>query len=292
VITGVPSDATLSAGTKNSNGSWTLTPAQLSGLTLKAGEVTTATLTITATNTQGATAATSATIGLSVLAVAPTLSGPASLTVAPGGTVALGIIETPFDSRDTISLVITGLPSGATLSAGTKNSNGSWTLTPAQLSGLTLKAGSQAATATLVVTATNTLGQTASSTENIQLKIGAASTLSVTFTGVSFTDTGTQGDGITNNGNVTLSGTVADSVTISSVKVYNGMTLLGTATVNSTAHTWSLNTTLPQGTYNQLSVTATDASNNTASASTTQSVQVDTTPPHSPLQRYRSPTPV
>ena len=36
---------------------------------------------------------------------------------------------------------ITGVPTGDSLSAGTKNSDGSWTLTPAQLDALTLTEG-------------------------------------------------------------------------------------------------------------------------------------------------------
>ncbi|MFX4351286.1 Ig-like domain-containing protein, partial [Acinetobacter baumannii] len=35
-------------------------------------------------------------------------------------------------------LTIAGVPAGALLSAGTRNADGSWTLTPAQLNGLTL----------------------------------------------------------------------------------------------------------------------------------------------------------
>jgi VCBS repeat-containing protein len=169
-ITGVPSDATLSAGTNNGGGSWTLTPAQLSGLTLKAGEVTTASLTVTATNTQGVTASSSKNISLTVNPVAPGLTAPTSLSVNEDGTVALGISETPFDARDTVSITVTGVPSDATLSTGTKNSNGSWTLTPAQLSGLTLKAGEETTT-NLTVTATNTEGVTASSSKSISLTV-------------------------------------------------------------------------------------------------------------------------
>ena len=162
-ITGVPSDASLSAGTKNSDGSWTLIPGQLAGLTLKAGEVTTATLTVTATNTEGVTASSAPqSIALTVNPVAPTLSAPASLTVNEDGSVALGIGVTPFDSRDVLSVTITGVPLDASLSAGTNNGGGSWTLTPAQLAGLTLHAG-EVNTAGLTVTATNTEGVTASS---------------------------------------------------------------------------------------------------------------------------------
>ena len=57
-----------------------------------------------------------------------------------------------------LSIGITGVPGGATLSAGTRNADGSWTLTSPQLSGLTLTApaGSFAGTAELTVTASAT----------------------------------------------------------------------------------------------------------------------------------------
>ncbi|WP_145927671.1 Ig-like domain-containing protein, partial [Bradyrhizobium neotropicale] len=277
-ISGIPAGVTLSdtAGAITVvNGSATLTQAQLAGLTLKAGEVTAGTLTVTATDTSTGNFVTK-TIALTVNPVAPTLGGPTSLTVGSGATIALGITETPFDSRDTISLTIKGVPSDALLSAGTKNADGSWALTPAQLTGLTLKAGG-ATSASLTVTATNTAGITASVTETIQLNVTAP--LKVTFDTVSFTDTGAQGDHITNNGNVTLSGTVTDNLTVSQVQVFNGNTLLGSATVDNVHHTWSLVTTLVNGNYNQLNVQATDSAGTSVSASTTQYFQVDTTAP-------------
>jgi hypothetical protein len=282
-ISGIPAGVSLSdaAGPLTiTNGSVTLTQAQLAGLTLKAGEVTAATLTVKATDATTGNSITK-TIALSVNPVAPTLSVPASLTVSAGGVVALGIAETPFDPRDTVSLTITGVPVDASLSAGTRNNNGGWTLTAAQLSGLTLRAG-QTAITTLTVTATNTLGAGASTTQSIQFK--TVTPLTITFDAVSFVDAGVQGDHITNNGNVTLSGTVTDNVTVSQVQVFNGSTSLGLATVNNTAHTWSLATNLTQGTYNQLKATATDSGGNSASASTTQFVTVDTTPPAVTLQ--------
>lgn len=50
------------------------------------------------------------------------------------------------DGSETLSIVVSGLPAGALLSAGTHNPDGSWTLVPAQLTGLTLTlpAGSNA----------------------------------------------------------------------------------------------------------------------------------------------------
>ena len=181
-ISGVPSDATLSAGTNNGNGSWTLTPAQLTGLSLTAGEVTTANLTITATNTAGATASSSQNIALTVNPVAPSLTAPTSLAVNAGSSVALNLSETPFDPRDTVSITIAGVPADATLSAGTNNGNGTWTLTPAQLAGLTLNAGN-ATVATLTVTATNTQGATASISDNIALTVNPTLALSVSAAG-------------------------------------------------------------------------------------------------------------
>ena len=276
-ISGIPSGVMLTdtAGPLTvTNGSVTLTQAQLAGLTLKAGEVTSTTLTVTASDGAGSSA--TKTIALSVNPVAPTLTAPSTLTVNAGASVALGIIETPFDVRDAVSLKITGVPADATLSAGTHNADGSWTLTPAQLSNLTLNAGS-ATSAALTVTATNTLGQTASTTASIQLNV--VTPLKVTFDAVSFTDTGVQGDHLTNNGSSTFSGTLTDTVAVSNVSVFNNGSLVGSATVDNVHHTWSLTTTLGEGNYNQLTATATDASHNTASVSTSQFVKVDTTGP-------------
>ena len=100
----------------------------------------------------------------------------------------------------------------------------------------------------------------------------------VTFGTVSFTDTGVQGDHITSNGQVTLSGTVSDNVTVSQVQVFNGSQLLGTAIVDNIHHTWTLTTTLAQGAYNQFNATAIDEAGNPANAMTAQTVQVNDAP--------------
>ncbi len=154
-ISGVPSGATLSAGTDNSGGSWTLTPAQLAGLTITPpahsdGEFQlTVTATASETNpTSGETtvttlsASTSATIDVQVDAVAdaPTLNVTSSTTGDEDSSIALTITSSLLDtdSSETLLINITGVPAGASLSAGTDNGGGSWTLTPAELSGLTI----------------------------------------------------------------------------------------------------------------------------------------------------------
>jgi hypothetical protein len=85
-ISGIPTGVSFSdsAGPLTvTNGSLTLTQAQLAGLTLKAGEVTAGTLTVKATDAVTGNSITK-TIALSVNPVAPTLSVPASLTVSAG----------------------------------------------------------------------------------------------------------------------------------------------------------------------------------------------------------------
>src|SRR5207302_1900735 len=151
-ITGVPTTATLSAGTNNGGGSWTLTQAQLAGLTLTAGDddVTSISLQVTATATEGGTTASSATQTINItenpVPEAPVLTAAnataASSSVNEGGTVALTIaptyesdLDASFPTRRSSDLTT------ATLSAGTNNGGGSWTLTQAQLAGLTLTAG-------------------------------------------------------------------------------------------------------------------------------------------------------
>ena len=64
---------------------------------------------------------------------------------------------------------------------------------------------------------------------------------------------------------------------IASVQVFNGATLLGTATV--VAGNWSLDTTLAAGTYNNLKVTVTDLAGNASTTTNAQTIIVDATPP-------------
>ena len=79
------------------------------------------------------------------------------------------------DGSETLSLVLSGLPNGASLSAGTKNSNGSWTLTASDLSNLHLlpPAGfTGTLNLTLTGTATETAnGHTASSSQSFSITV-------------------------------------------------------------------------------------------------------------------------
>ncbi|WP_162138100.1 beta strand repeat-containing protein [Pararhodospirillum photometricum] len=184
-ISNVPAGATLSAGTPNPDGSYTLTPAELSGLTITppVNSDVDFNLTVTATSQDGTTTAnTTITVPVTVIAVADqvTVDASAPASVAEDTPIPLTITTaTPdTDGSETISLKISGLPTGATLSAGTPNADGSYTLTPAQLEGLTLTPPTNySGTITLTVVSTTT------EAENGRFKT-ATDTLSVTVTPV------------------------------------------------------------------------------------------------------------
>ncbi|WP_420416827.1 hypothetical protein [Pacificispira sp.] len=178
-ISGIPAGAELSAGTVNEDGSVTLSVDQLEGLTITppANSDADFTLTVAVTTTDadsGDTATVTETLAVTVDAVADT----PSLTVdAASGSedsaIALDITSalTDQDGSETLSITITGIPEGATLSAGTVNEDGSVTLTPDQLDGLTITpAANSADDFTLTVTATSTDG-TDTATQSAELPV-------------------------------------------------------------------------------------------------------------------------
>ncbi len=135
-ISGVPGNARLSAGSNNGDGTWTLSPVQLDGLTLAADATGDIALTVTAAAGEAGTLA-----RLAVTVEAVATAAPAMPDAAGGGeVVALDIAAALVDIRDTRGLAITvaGLPETAGLTAGTDNGDGTWTLDPGQLDGLGL----------------------------------------------------------------------------------------------------------------------------------------------------------
>ena len=185
-VGGLPEGASLSAGTVNPDGSVTLTPAQLEGLTITppANSDADFSLQVTATTTEvasGATATTTATLPITVTAAAdaPSLSAE-DASGAEDTAIALEIASTlsDTDGSETLSITVGGLPEGASLSAGTVNPDGSVTLTPAQLEGLTITPPANSdADFSLQVTATTTevaSGATATTTATLPITVTAA----------------------------------------------------------------------------------------------------------------------
>ncbi|WP_168173440.1 hypothetical protein, partial [Thalassospira sp. MCCC 1A02803] len=127
-ISGVPDGATLSAGTNNGDGTWSLDPGQLEGLTITPPEDFSGSfdLGVKATSADGsdvATTTSSITVDVAGVADAPTLD----LSDASGkedNAIALNIDAGLADSSETLTVTISGVPDGATLSAGADNGDG------------------------------------------------------------------------------------------------------------------------------------------------------------------------
>ncbi|WP_291297385.1 hypothetical protein [Elioraea sp.] len=163
VISGLPPGATLTAGTVQPDGSWLLSAAQLAGLALNpapgwSGQVN---LTVSAETreleTDARVTTTIVPVTVDAVATAPVVTANAASGVEDGAiplTISAALVDT--DGSETLTTVtISGLPPGASLTAGTVQGNGSWVLTPAQLSGLALiPAANWSGTATLSISAT------------------------------------------------------------------------------------------------------------------------------------------
>ena len=198
-ITGVPGGASLSAGTDLGGGSWSLTTAQLTGLTITPppGSEVDFTLGVTATSTEAANGDEASTTGTIIVTVtdqpadAPTLT----TTAATGNedtAIPLSIASALTDPGEVLSVEISGVPvgAGASLSAGTDQGGGVWLLTPAQLTGLTITPPTNSdVDFSLTVTATSTEplnGSTATTTATLDVTVIAvadAPTLSAAAAG-------------------------------------------------------------------------------------------------------------
>ena len=145
IIAGVPAGALLSAGTDNGNGTWTLSQAQLNGLTITPPPNSDAdiALVVRVTSSEGGTSA--STVAGFVVDVKSVADAP-TVTVTPSAglednSISLNIAVALNDtdgSESITGITVAGVPAGAALSAGTDNGDGTWSLTPEQLTGLTI----------------------------------------------------------------------------------------------------------------------------------------------------------
>ncbi|UIJ39320.1 cadherin-like domain-containing protein [Desulfobaculum bizertense] len=183
-IAGVPTGALLSAGTDLGNGVWLLTESELAGLIItpppNSNEDFVLSITATATESNGSTSSVTTTLPIDVVGVAdtPTLAT-VPITVLEDTPAALDISSalTDTDGSESLSITISGVPSGATLSAGTQNPDGTWSLTPAQLAGLELNPP-------LHFSGDVTLTVTATATENDGDSTSISTPITATFTAV------------------------------------------------------------------------------------------------------------
>ncbi|MFD1108546.1 hypothetical protein [Pseudoroseomonas ludipueritiae] len=186
LVQGVPGGATLSAGSRAANGTWTLLPGQLAGLVLTppahfSGPLQ---LTVTAVSAEAATGAEASTTGTMALQVvpvadAPTLTAPhASGTEDQSLALSLGAALVDRDgSERLLDLQVSGLPEGFSLSAGASLGGGAWAVPAASLPELRLTpAPDWNGMLQLTVTATSeetATGARASSSRDFTLSIAA-----------------------------------------------------------------------------------------------------------------------
>ena len=167
VISDVPADATLSAGVKNLDGTWTLQADELIGLTFTGvGENIDIPLTVTVhvkdVDPDSGIVSEIATSEILTVSLTDGLDGPAPINDDPldpndpnsdgdpltargegdeDTAIALDLGPiTALDPNETFSdVTLSGVPAGAVISAGTDNGDGTWTVPATQLAGLRLR---------------------------------------------------------------------------------------------------------------------------------------------------------
>ncbi|MBL8838775.1 MAG: VWA domain-containing protein, partial [Alphaproteobacteria bacterium] len=189
-ISGVPAGMTLNHGTNNGDGTWTLSQADLTGLTLN-GTPSDSDAEFDLGVTVGISQAgqslpdLTGTVHVTVDAVAdiPTLTLTGTAAGNSGTPIALPDIAAALhdvDSSETLTLTISGVPTGATLSAGTNQGGGVWSLTgltQPQLDALTLTPpAGYSGSFNLTVTATATEAATVAGGGELQEADNTAST--------------------------------------------------------------------------------------------------------------------
>ncbi|HTN74427.1 MAG TPA: Ig-like domain-containing protein, partial [Pirellulaceae bacterium] len=171
IISNVPNMATLSHGVKLPNGTWSLTVADLAGLTIRpaAHSDVDFVMLVTATVIEGgsppASAQQSLPVNITAVADAPLLTVPSTIngleSTNPLNAVPLGIVaqlvdtDFPFPNSETLSVRIAGVPSDATIVGGVNLGGGIWQLSAANIAGAKLLK-SDNGVFTLTVTATST----------------------------------------------------------------------------------------------------------------------------------------
>src|SRR6185437_8951996 len=252
----------LGSVTANGSGAWTYTTATLSN----GAHNFTATAADVAGNISAASTVLTVTVDTAA-PVAPTLASFSTDSGTVGDHITNDNTLTLSGSAEANSTV--KVYDGATLlGTVTANGTGAWTYTTA-----TLSDGTHSFTAT----ATDAAGNLGAASAALSMTIDTAAPVAPAITSFS-TDSGTVGDGITNDNTLTLNGSAEGNAT---VKIYDGATLLGSVTA-SAGGTWTYTTAaLTNGTHS-LTATATDVAGNIGLASAALAVTVDTVAPVAP----------
>jgi Bacterial Ig-like domain/RTX calcium-binding nonapeptide repeat (4 copies) len=223
----------LGSASVNSNGAWSFTTGSLSDGTHN--------FTATTTDAQGNTSAASAALAVMVDTVAPTVTEHLLADTGSSSTDNITSNDTLTGLGDPSAVVhftVDGNPIAGTATAA---ASGVWTFTPSSLAD---------GTHTIVASETDAAGNTDAASLTITLDTKPPAV--------------TIGNETLSSGKVTLTGTTAEAT--DKVSIYDGSTLLGTATVNSD-DTWSFTTGNVSNAVHTYTVTATDTAGNLGNAS-------------------------
>ncbi|MFC0588212.1 type VI secretion system tube protein Hcp [Novosphingobium aquiterrae] len=270
-LTGTASDANGVTGVHIFDGATDLGAATLNAgswsfaTTLAAGAHT---LRAVATDTAGNTTSSAVQPSITVDGTGPLVSVTSQVLTVDSGASGADLVTN--DGRVTLTGTasdangVTGVHvfDGATdLGAATLNA-GSWSFAT------TLAAGAH----TLRAVATDTAGNTASSALQSQIVVDTTLPTVAVTSQLLTNDTGlSASDLVTSDGRVTLTGTVGDNTAVASVRVFDGATDLGAATL--VGSTWTFATTLAVGTHS-LRAVASDSAGNTVQTATQPQISV------------------
>ncbi|MFC7738817.1 tandem-95 repeat protein [Roseomonas sp. GCM10028921] len=146
VISGLPEGTRLSAGINNGDGSWTLAPDQLTGLSVTpprdwSGSMALIMQAHARERSTGQVATTSVAFRVAVdgVADAPLVDAATAAQGREDTSIPLDIVArlTDTDGSESLVLVATGVPAGARFSAGSANPDGSWSIPSSALPTLT-----------------------------------------------------------------------------------------------------------------------------------------------------------
>lgn len=270
----------VGTGTADGSGSWSI----LLNTTLTEGAHS---FTAQATDAAGNTSASSASFSLTIDTAPPALPvltsilddvGNAATPVANGGITndAQPTLSGTAEAGSTVKIFDNGVQIGSVIATG-----GAWSYTPSPALGN----GPHTLTFTATDATGNASAPTAGYTINVDTLAPAAPVISSVIDDVGSVIGPVTGTTPTNDTRPALSGTAEANAT---VRIYDGITLVGTVTADGNGN-WTLpeTTTLTQGTHN-FTATATDAAGNTSPASAVTTIIVDLTAPTAPTGTFNA----
>ena len=184
-ISGVPVAARLSSGANAGNGVWVDSPSDLAGLAIDPAPDSDADFTLTVTATSQRTGEAEGIARAQVTVTVDPVADTPEVVVAPVAGAEDAAIPLSLDAwlrdtdgSETLSMLLSGLPAGASLDKGVAAGSGSWRLAADQLEGVALLPPANANgafTLTATAVATETTGATATSSATFIVTIAPMS---------------------------------------------------------------------------------------------------------------------